>query len=112
MVIGEDGECEGAGLCTGMFIHPEVVMTAGHCCETGATKAICSGKVRCVGRSFLSYLPSHRSFVATHGVLPCLTPSESYHVVVRLVTHAITTLLFYSHTLLKGLELKLLHRST
>lgn len=49
MVIGEDGECEGAGLCTGMFIHPEVVMTAGHCCETGATKAICSGKVRCVG---------------------------------------------------------------
>jgi len=46
MVIGEDGECEGAGLCTGMFIHPEVVMTAGHCCETGATKAICTGKLR------------------------------------------------------------------
>jgi hypothetical protein len=46
MVIGEDGTCESSGLCTGMFIHPEVVMTAGHCCETGAIKAICGGKIR------------------------------------------------------------------
>ena len=29
-----------------MFIHPEVVMTAGHCCGTGEIKAICGGKVR------------------------------------------------------------------
>ena len=29
-----------------MFIHPEVVMTAGHCCGAGEIKAICGGKVR------------------------------------------------------------------
>lgn len=29
VIVGE------GGLCTGMFIHPEVVMTAGHCCITG-----------------------------------------------------------------------------
>ena len=46
MVIGSDGSCESSGLCTGMFIHPEVVMTAGHCCGTGEIKAICGGKVR------------------------------------------------------------------
>lgn len=55
MVMGVDGECRGAGLCTGMFIHPEVVMTAGHCCETGATKAICTGKIRLV-RVLLLYI--------------------------------------------------------
>lgn len=46
MVIGSNGDCEDSGLCTGMFIHPEVVMTAGHCCAAGATKAICGGKER------------------------------------------------------------------
>lgn len=46
MVIGADGDCGSTGLCTGMFIHPEVVMTAGHCCAAGAIKAICGGKVR------------------------------------------------------------------
>jgi len=46
MVIGSNGDCEDSGLCTGMFIHPEVVMSAGHCCAAGATKAICGGKER------------------------------------------------------------------
>ena len=46
MVIGSTGDCDDEGLCTGMFIHPEVVMTAGHCCAVGATKAICGGNVR------------------------------------------------------------------
>lgn len=46
MVIGADGDCSDSGLCTGMFIHPEVVMTAGHCCGNRETKAICGGKLR------------------------------------------------------------------
>jgi hypothetical protein len=46
MVIGANGECTDSGLCTGMLIHPSVVMTAGHCCASGATKAICGGKYR------------------------------------------------------------------
>jgi secreted trypsin-like serine protease len=35
MVIGSNGDCEDSGLCTGMFIHPEIVMSAGHCCAAG-----------------------------------------------------------------------------
>lgn len=46
MVTGSTGACDDSGLCSGSFIHPEIVMTAGHCCETGAKKAICGGKER------------------------------------------------------------------
>ena len=46
MVVGSTGDCDDAGLCTGMFIHPEVVMSAGHCCASGDVKAICGGKER------------------------------------------------------------------
>jgi len=43
MVVGTNGQCGSGGLCTGAWIHPEVVMTAGHCCGAGTTKAICAG---------------------------------------------------------------------
>lgn len=46
MVIGENGDCLDLGLCSGAFIHPQVVMTAGHCCQAGVVKAICGGKDR------------------------------------------------------------------
>mmetsp|Transcript_9048 Transcript_9048/g.10236 ORF Transcript_9048/g.10236 Transcript_9048/m.10236 type:complete len:286 (+) Transcript_9048:28-885(+) len=46
MVIGSTGSCDDTGLCTGMFIHPQVVMSAGHCCRAGHVKAICGGKER------------------------------------------------------------------
>ena len=38
MVIGANGQCSDSGLCTGTMIHPEVVMTAGHCCDQGTCK--------------------------------------------------------------------------
>jgi len=46
MVIGSNGDCGETGLCSGSLIHPRVVLTAGHCCATGARKAVCAGKVR------------------------------------------------------------------
>jgi len=46
MVVGSNGQCSSAGLCTGMFIHPQIVMSAGHCCAANARKAICGGKNR------------------------------------------------------------------
>jgi len=45
MVVGNNGQCSG-GLCTGSFIHPRVVLSAGHCCAANARKAICGGKNR------------------------------------------------------------------
>jgi hypothetical protein len=46
MVIGGNGDCLDLGLCSGAFIHPQIVMTAGHCCEPSEKKAICGGKDR------------------------------------------------------------------
>lgn len=46
MVIGANGDCGSSGLCSGSFIHPRIVMSAGHCCGRGETKAICGGKLR------------------------------------------------------------------
>lgn len=45
MVTGSNGECTDSGLCSGTFIHPQVVLSAGHCCTAGP-KAICGGKER------------------------------------------------------------------
>eukprot|EP01050_Picozoa_sp_SAG11_P012320 SAG11_NODE_1363_length_5110_cov_7.005588_2_plen_131_part_00 len=47
VVMVVTGSCEepAAGLCSGVFIHPEIVLTAGHCCAEGDHKAVCGGKV-------------------------------------------------------------------
>jgi len=46
MVVGTNGQCGTGGLCSGAWIHPEVVLTAGHCCAAGTSKAICAGLTR------------------------------------------------------------------
>ena len=51
-----------------MFIHPEVVMSAGHCCAAGATKAICGGKER-PGRKLAESVATFTAGLLTQGVL-------------------------------------------